>query len=70
LKLASKTGCGIGNNSDFPVVNPVANLDIAVVLIAELIHTTLVVPAGVAVGAGVYNELLHMDLSSPLVVVK
>jgi hypothetical protein len=51
LKLASNTGCGIGSNSDLPVVNPVANLDNAVVLIAELIQTTFVVPVGCVLGA-------------------
>jgi hypothetical protein len=49
--LASLAGCGIGINSDFPVTNPVANLDNAVVLMAALIQTILVVPVGVAVGA-------------------
>ena len=51
LKFASNTGCGIGSNSDLPVVNPVAKRDNAVEFIAELIQTTLVVPVGVDVGA-------------------
>mgnify|MGYP006199113633 CR=1 FL=1 len=41
----------MGNNSDLPVTKPVANLERDVVLIAALNQTTLVVPAGVAVGA-------------------
>jgi hypothetical protein len=41
----------MGNNSDLPVTNPVANLERAVVLIAALNQTTFVVPEGVAVGA-------------------
>jgi hypothetical protein len=41
----------MGINSDLPVTNPVAYLERAVVLIAALIQTIFVVPAGVAVGA-------------------
>ena len=52
LKFASRATCGIGKSSERPGVNPVANLARLAVLIAVEIHATLVVPAGVAVGAG------------------
>ena len=50
LKFASLAGCGIGNNSDLPLVKLVAYLDKAVVLIAALTHVILVVAGGVDEG--------------------
>jgi hypothetical protein len=51
LAFAFLAACGIGNNSDLPVVKPVANLESVVVLIDALNQVTFVVPDGVEVGA-------------------
>jgi hypothetical protein len=59
-----------GNNSLLLGVNPVANLALAVVFISARTQFTRVVPAGVEVGAVLYNELTKMPpmlLSSDLV---
>ena len=62
--LASLAGCGMGNNSPLPVINPVANLPtgefVPVALMALVSQFTLVVPDGVEVGAVLYNEFLYI----------
>ena len=63
----------MGSNSPLPVTKPVAYLMTAVVFIAALSQTTLVVPAGVVVDAVLYKELYQIPpilLLSEVVVVK